>query len=217
MIRRAILICSVFFGSFAHAEAVSVLLKEHIWAEAAGTLPDGADIHLTGVSEFGNAIQLQTFWMEASTGQFVADVLLETGAVQRVSGFAIATMRVPVPVRQVMPGEILSSSDFTEIEVPVARIARFALTDADALVGQEVKRVLTKGRLVMSQSVIPPRVVQRGGRVKIIFKDHGLNLVAAGKALGDAASGEEVKVVNLTSNRSVIGIATSDGNVEIFN
>ncbi len=217
MFRVALTIGGIFLGGMAQSEAISILLKEHILAEAAGSIPDGADILLTGIPEYENAIQLQTFWMEGSSGQFVADVLLDTGSVQRVSGFAIATMRVPVPSRQVMPGEILSSSDLSIVEVPVARIARFALTDTDTLVGMEVKRMLAKGRPVMSQSVIPPRVVQRGERVKIIFKDQGLNLVAAGKALGDAARGEEVKVVNLTSNRSVFGIATADGNVEISN
>lgn len=216
MLRIACIIGALVLPFAAQSEDVTVLLEEQIHIEAGGTLPEGANLKVTSNPLIKDAILLQAFWMDPATGQFVADVLRETGEVQRVTGFAIATMRVPVPTRQVMPGEILGAGDLTEIELPVARIARFAVTERAALEGKEVKRLLTKGRLVMSQSVIPPRLVQRGQRVKIILNDRGLSLVATGKALADAAHGEEVKVVNLSSNLSVVGIASADGTVEII-
>lgn len=213
---RIVLLASGFLMPHATcAEDAAALIKEHIRFETADTLPEGANFKVTKLPDISDAMQLQAFWMDHSTGQFVADVLRESGDVQRVSGFTIATLRVPAPTRQLQPGEILRSSDLMEIEVPVTRINRFAVTDKATLVGQEVKRMLTKGRLIMAQSVMAPRVVARGQRVKINFSDNGMNLTANGKALNDASQGEEVKVVNLSSNLSVFGIAVANGVVEV--
>ena len=154
MLRVLLLAGGFLIPHAASAEDAAALIKEYIRFETADTLPEGADYKITKLPAISDAMQLQAFWMDHSTGQFVADVLRESGGVQRVSGFAIATLRVPAPTRQVQPGEILRSSDLMEIEVAVARINRFAVTDKATLVGQEVKRMLTKGRLVMAQSVM---------------------------------------------------------------
>lgn len=215
MFRVVVLAGGLLIPHAASAEDAVALIKEHIHFETADTLPDGADFKMTKLPAITDALQLQAFWMDHATGQFVADVLRESGDVQRVSGFAIAALRVPAPTRQIQPGEILHANDLMEIEVPVTRINRFAVTEKATLVGQEVKRMLTKGRLIMAQSVMAPRVVERGQRVKISFSDAGMNLTANGKALNDASQGEEVKVVNLSSNLSVFGIAVADGVVEV--
>lgn len=215
MLRVLTLAGGLLIPHAAFAEDAVALIKEHIHFETADTLPEGVDFKITKLPTITDALQLQAFWIDQSTGQFVADVLRESGDVQRVSGFAIATLRVPAPTRQIQPGEILRANDLMEIEVPVNRINRFAVTDKATLVGQEVKRMLSKGRLIMAQSVMAPRVVERGQRVKISFSDAGMNLTANGKALNDASQGEEVKVVNLSSNLSVFGVAVADGVVEV--
>ncbi len=43
-----------------------------------------------------------------------------------------------------------------------------------------------------------------------------LALRSPGRALSDAHEGQEIRIVNLISNKTVIGIATGDGTVEIL-
>ena len=213
--RVLILLAALLAPVTAAAERVEVLVEDQVMYEFGAALPPEASLRVTYAPEMGEAVMLKTFWLDRATGQFVADVLDAGGEIRRVAGMAVATLRAPVPVRQLMPGEIVTEADIAMVDFPVNRINNFAITDAGMLVGMEVRRLLNQGRLVMTQSVIPPRVIERGERVKITFSDAGLSLSASGRALSDAAAGEPVKVVNLASNRSIVGIAKADGIVEI--
>ena len=215
MIRSVLLALTLLLPRLALAEDAAILVEEHIRSTLEPSVSEAGTLRVTYSPQLQDAVLLKTFWMDASTGQFVSDVLTESGGERRIAGVAVAIARVPVPVRPMMPGEIVSRSDLAEIEIAARRVARFAVTDTDALVGMQVRRMLGEGRLVMAQSVMAPRLVERGQRVKIVLKGGGLSLSASGKALGDAALGEEVKVVNLSSNLSVVGIASADGIVEI--
>lgn len=197
------------------AEDAAVIVEERVQLEYAASLKNDAMLRISYTPQVDDAALLQAFWMDPATGQFVADVLRENGEITRISGLAVPTTIVPVPARQLMPGDIISKSDLAEQEIPLRRIGEFVVTDVESLVGKQVRRVLGKGRLVMAQSVMAPRLVERGQRVKIVFSDGGLSLSATGRALGDAAFGEEVKVVNLASNLSVVGVAAADGMVKI--
>ena len=215
MLRLIAIVTAFLLVQPAHAEDAAVLVEDRIQMEYGASLPNEAKLRVSYGPEVDDAMLLNAFWMESATGQFVADVLRETGEVSRISGLAVVTAVVPVPSRQMMPGEIVTPSDLIDAEFPVRRIGDFAVTDANMLIGKQVRRVLGKGRLVMAQSVMAPVLVERGQRVKIILSDGGLNLIASGRALGEAAQGEQVKVVNLVSNLSVVGVAIADGIVKI--
>ena len=215
MTRLLPFLAALLMPVFAWAEAVDILVEERLQFEFGDAMPDEAKLRVSFTPETGDAVMIHAFWFDRKTGQFVADLLLETGELRRVAGLALITVAAPVPVRQMMPGEIVGERDIALVDFPVNRIGTFAVTEADRLIGQEVRRMLNPGRLVMVQSVQPPRVITRGERVKIILTSSGLSLSATGRALADAAKGEPVKVVNLASNRSVVGIAAADGIVEI--
>ena len=199
----------------APAETLHALVEERARAQLEDAPDAEASWRITSHPAVGEVALLARFWIDPRTGQFLADALLETGETRRVSGVALALARVPVPVRRLMPGEIVSEADLAVVEMPLARLPNFAVTDPRALVGREVRRMLMDGRPVMAQSVMAPRAVTRGQRVTITFEEGGLALSAPGRALGDAARGEAVKVVNLATNASVSGLAAAPGVVEV--
>jgi flagella basal body P-ring formation protein FlgA len=158
---------------------------------------------------------ISRFWIDAATGQFVAEVVRETAAVERISGLALVTVPVPVPARRLMPDEIIGETDLVTVSLPMGRLNDFSVTNPEDLVGQQVRRMLPEGRPVMVQSVMAPLVIDRGERVRIRFDDGAIVLTAPGRALNDAASGDTVRVVNLVSNLSLVGTAQADGTVEV--
>ncbi|GAA6209909.1 hypothetical protein NBRC116601_32020 [Cognatishimia sp. WU-CL00825] len=157
---------------------------------------------------------IQEFWIDRDTGQFIANIITDRGGIQRVWGLAVLTVPVPVVNRRIMPNEIIAATDVETIEMPWARVHAFAVTEVAQLQGMQVRRMLSPGRPVHHQSVIPPIVVSRGQRVTIELQHGPLKLSAIGKAIGDAHKGQEVRVVNLASNKTIIAIALSDGVVE---
>ena len=199
------------------AVPVAELVAEKARDSFGPELPEDADFRITlqsaGISE---AELISAFWMDRATGQFLANAVRADGGVTRLQGLAILTLEVPVPLRKMMPGEMLRESDLQMVELPYARLGSFALTDSARLIGKEVKRMLPRGRPIMAQSVAEPLVIARGDKVSIEFDDGRLALSAPGRALGDAHRWQEVRVVNLVSNALVTGIARADGRVEII-
>ena len=211
-------VCAMLWAAQVQALTLPVteLIEERAAAEMGRAIPANGriDVRLAkGVIDEGEFIQ--EFWMDQQTGQFIANVVTEYGETQRVWGVAVMTVEVPVPARRIMPEEIVQPGDLTLVELPLQRLGRFAVFDADELVGKQVRRMLVAGRPVPRQSVIPPIIITRGEKVKIMLDYGGLQLSARGRAMSDAHAGQELRVVNLSSNKSISAIATADGIVKV--
>lgn len=195
-------------------EAIA-LVAERAAQEYGAELPVKGEFSVTlarGQAETG--AYLQEFWMDQRTGQFIANLVTDLGDVERISGAAILTVAVPVPTRRLLPDEIISSHDIALVEMPWERLGVFALSDPAQVVGMQVRRMLVAGRPVPRQSVIPPNVIVRGDKVTIELNSGGLQLVATGRATTDGHLGQEVRVVNLSSNKIINAIARGNGVVE---
>lgn len=216
--RRLILpVLLAVLSNGALAEPVKDLVIEKARDTFGAELPEGAQFRVT-FQRGGevDAVLLSAFWMDPSTGQFLANAVTEDGVVERLQGLAILGLSVPVPVRRILPGEVLTKADLKDVDMPYARISAYAVTDAKDLVGKEVRRILSAGRPVISQSVIEPLVITRGDQVSIRYQDGRLALTAPGRAMDDAHRGQEIRIVNLVSNKLVTGVAKDGGVVEII-
>ncbi|KAF0674649.1 flagellar basal body P-ring formation chaperone FlgA [Profundibacterium mesophilum] len=211
----AILLASLAAAGSAGAELLHVLVEERAMAEFGAEFPANGQVKVHVQGDPGEAHLLSAFWMDKATGQFIANAVSPQGAVTRVTGLATVTVPVPVPQRRMMPDEIITAQDLAVIELPLSRVGAYAVSDAQGLVGMQVRSLLAKGRPILNRSVRPPLVIDRGDKVSIRYQDGLLELSAPGRALGDAHRGQEVKIVNLVSNASVIGIATAEGIVEV--
>ena len=195
---------------------VTDLIEERAVSELDQQLPTNGrvDIRMAdGVISEGEFIK--EFWIDSNSGQFIANVVTEYGEIHRVWGIAVMIIEVPVPSRRILPEEIVRATDLTIIELPVQRVGNFAIISANDLVGKQVRRMLVAGRPVPRQSVIPPVIVSRGQKVKILLNYRGLQLTASGRAMEDAHAGQELRVVNLSSNKAISAIATTPGAVEV--
>jgi flagella basal body P-ring formation protein FlgA len=211
----SLLLTIMLWTGAAAADSIAELVEERARASFGAALPAEARFTINFQPEIGDALLISRFWIDEATGQFVADVVRETAAVERISGLALATVPVPVPARRLMPDEIIGATDLVTISLPMGRLNDFSVINPEDLVGQQVRRMLPEGRPVMVQSVMAPLVIDRGERVRIRFDDGAIVLTAPGRALNDAASGDTVRVVNLVSNLSLVGIAQADGTVEV--
>ncbi len=126
-----------------------------------------------------------------------------------------ATPMVSVPVldHAVAKGDQLAANDFVTQEMPAAQ-AR-AAPRLNALVGMEAARALPAGTLVRESDVIRPQLVRRGEPVTIMLRDGGLSITSSGRALGSGALGDYVRIVSLSTNRTLDGIVEATGTVRV--
>ena len=124
----------------------------------------------------------------------------------------------PVAAQQVLAthtlrvGTVLEAGD---LKVPGAEPARGRALIA-ALVGLETRRSIYTGRQVVAADLGPPTLVRRNAVVVMLYRDRGLGIRTEGRALESGGAGEVVRILNLTSRRSVLATVTGYNQVEVY-
>lgn len=89
------------------------------------------------------------------------------------------------------------------------------VTDPSEAVGMEARVTLYAGRPIPLASLAPPALVERNQLVALVFREGGLDIRTDGRALGRAAEGEAVRVMNLASRTTVSGRVAGPGVVTV--
>ena len=122
---------------------------------------------------------------------------------------------VAVLGRTIQRGEAIQAEDVVWIDTP-ATAPRDALADPEALIGKTAKRVLLANTPLRAMDVMDTPSVRRNEPVTLIYEAEGLKLSVRGKALGDAAIGASVKVLNPQSNKVLEAIVDGPGTARVM-
>ncbi len=125
----------------------------------------------------------------------------------------VPSITVPVLDHAIAKGDLLAADDFITQEVPL--VEGRVLPRLKDLVGMEAARALLPGTVLRQSDVIRPQLVRRGEPVTIALRDGGLSITTAGRALGNGAAGDFVRIVSLSTNRTLEGVVESTGIVRI--
>jgi len=117
--------------------------------------------------------------------------------------------------RTVQRGEAIQAEDVVWIDTP-STAPRDALSDPEALIGKTAKRVLLANTPLRAMDVMDTPSVRRNEPVTLIYEAAGLKLSVRGKALGDAAIGANVKVLNPKSNKVLEAIVDGPGTARVM-
>lgn len=132
-----------------------------------------------------------------------------------------ASINVFSPVYQttnrLTKGHIIREQDISAIEHDLARLSYGYFTNKQDLLGMQVKRSLSQGRVITPNQIQPPLLVKRGEKIALIAGSSSFSVRMSGEALSDGAQGEHIRVKNLSSKRIVEGIVTRAGVVTIPN
>jgi flagella basal body P-ring formation protein FlgA len=125
-----------------------------------------------------------------------------------VAGVPAAGQSVTVeqPVRA---GDILTAGDLAFIDLQIAD----GFADPRALDGLEARVNLYPGRPIRQVEVGARTVIRRNAVVPLVFTRGGLTITLEGRALQPAGDGESLRVMNLSSRMTVMGVATAAGTV----
>lgn len=82
-------------------------------------------------------------------------------------------------------------------------------------IGKELKATVYAGKPISTQNIQAPTVIERNQIVKLKYTKSGLTIETNGRALERASSGSFLRVINLQSKSTIIGIAHPDGSVSL--
>lgn len=113
--------------------------------------------------------------------------------------------------RLVRPMTIISADDLSVSETDVPG----ALGSDAQILGLEAKTTLYPGHPIRPQDVGPPALVERNQLVMVVYKSGALTISAEARALSRGGVGEVIRVMNLTSRKTVSGRIEPDGTVAV--
>lgn len=166
-----------------------------------------SDLHV----EFGSAndveISVVDFQLQKKDGRFYATLSAPAGSskAQEVSVFGrIEQLKtVPVLVRSLTKGTIISELDIDWIKVPAKSLRRNAILDENQIIGAEAKSNLSAGKPISARNLRTPLMVTKGKLVTMTLRNHGLSLTLTGRAMADGGMGSIIPIMNLQSRRTV--------------
>ena len=115
--------------------------------------------------------------------------------------------------RTLMPGDTVRSDDVVA-HAPVRPVPD-AVPVSKVVIGLEIKRRLSDGRVLTVRDVGPRSAVKSSTPVNVVWKEGALSLELSGRALEAGAVGDEIRVLNTMTSRTIRGTVVGDGMVEI--
>lgn len=133
----------------------------------------------------------------------------------RVAGRVQRLVQVPVLRSTLRNGDIIGKADVDMIDIPSEDVQTGMLLKAENLVGMTPSRFVSAGKPVRDSEVRRPQVISRGDFITLIYASGPMTLTTKGKSMQNAALGDIVHAVNISSSRSVQGIASGDHEITI--
>ena len=114
-----------------------------------------------------------------------------------------------VAARTIRSQTILLASDVILMEKDIPD----AVTRVSEVVGLEAKVVLYEGRSISYSDIGPAAVIERNQIVTLMFASGELLISTEARSLGRAGVGDLLRVMNLSSRKTVAGIVSGNGSV----
>lgn len=163
-----------------------------------------------------NPAQLVTLRYMPANGAFAARFMIAgTDAPVDLTGRIELMIEVPHLVATHAAGTILTPADIEMRPVPLKQAEAGGVASIEDVVGKALVRQSRAGLMLRVTDVTEPRVVERNSLVTVVLQQGPMTLTVKGQALGAAAPGQQVQVLNPVTRKILIGTAMPNGTVAI--
>lgn len=127
----------------------------------------------------------------------------------------VGTTPVVLTAHAIVAGSLLARGDLAIEQRDAVGLPPGYLNDPAIAVGMTASRAIGGGVILTTQQLAGTKTVQRGQTVTLVANADGISVRMPGKALSDGFINQRVRVENLSSGKTVEGIARSEQVVEI--
>ncbi|MCB1531631.1 MAG: flagellar basal body P-ring formation protein FlgA [Alphaproteobacteria bacterium] len=133
----------------------------------------------------------------------------------KISGTYERLVNVPVLRDAIRGGTIIGQRDIDVIQIPERHLSSDIILSAENLIGTTPRRTLTAGNPIKAHDIESPKIVERGEYVTVKFSQGPLQLTTRAKALENGAKGDTIRVVNMSSNKTLEAVVTASQEVTL--
>ncbi|MFG1425770.1 flagellar basal body P-ring formation chaperone FlgA [Roseixanthobacter glucoisosaccharinicivorans] len=156
---------------------------------------------------------------EASREPSPAAPSAEAAPAPRASAPAVAASEdipVPVPAVTIFPGDVITAGMLTERMMPQSAVARSGtMAGAPSLIGKAARRLLVAGQPIPLNSVSEVPLVTKGTATRVRLEEGGLSISGYATALESGVAGAVVRLKNMDSGQTILGVVQTDGSVRV--
>jgi flagella basal body P-ring formation protein FlgA len=153
--------------------------------------------------------------MTAQRGTFTARIQpYDNAGTTEVRGRLWKLIQVPALTRPYSPGEEIMPEDIQWVDMREANLRPGTILDPEDFSGRATRRALRPGKPVRATDIKRLAAVNRGEIITNTYQVPGIRLTAKARALGEAALGESLRVVNLQSSRTIDVVVTAPGRAQ---
>jgi flagella basal body P-ring formation protein FlgA len=140
----------------------------------------------------------------------------EPSAVNRIAPAAPALHKVLVAKEMLKRGTLITPAMFVESEMPLPGMENQVIVDPKLLVNMELVRDLTPNSPLRTYDVKAAVMVRRGQEVQVSAgQGQGFLITMRAEALQDGGFGEQVRLKNSESGRSLIAVITGPNTARV--
>jgi flagella basal body P-ring formation protein FlgA len=122
---------------------------------------------------------------------------------------------MPVAVRPMAKGAIVSASDIHLMRMNGTSMGRDSLENLADIVGRSLTKDVVEGEMFKASAVVIPPVIAAGTRVTVVFRQNRLEVTATGTAIENGGLGQDIRVRNESSKKIVMGRVIEPGLVMV--
>jgi len=111
---------------------------------------------------------------------------------------------------------VIRANEVYSEKMDIRKIPNNAVKDPGKIIGKSLRRSIIANIPISEDMVEHSQVVKRGRMVVLIINRNGLRISTAGKIKEKGYVGSQVKAVNLSSNKEVMGVLVDEHTVEVL-
>ena len=133
----------------------------------------------------------------------------------QVLGRALRMAHIPVLRDRFGPDHVISRNDIAWLDVPMERVDRNTITDANDLIGKSPKRGLSAETQIRIGDVDRPILVAKGALITMTVSAPNMTLTATGRAVDEGGKGDMIQVQNIQSHKTVVAMVVGHNLVAV--
>lgn len=124
--------------------------------------------------------------------------------------------QVITSLRPIPRGTTIQATDLKLSEMNTSQLRGSYFTNTGSLTGMVAKQMINSGAIILDHHIVPPVIIKKGDAVLVTAKTSGLLVKMPGIALTDGREGDQIRVKNKQSQRTIEARVTGPGQVKVL-
>ncbi len=133
-----------------------------------------------------------------------------------ISGWVDRYIQAVCATRFIRRDAVLTPGDVGLKRINVSKAPNRIVFNPNQAVGKQLRSRVRAGECLRAHMLKDPPLIEKGDRVKIVAQSGGLSVSTMGIAKADGAMGDQIRVENVVSEKTVVGRIMAEGVVEVL-